>query len=49
MIYLVYFLAFWKFLEIFVKISKEIRLMMVLYLKHKKSIKKGFKTRLIIK
>lgn len=49
MVYLVYFLAFWKLLEIFVKISKEIKLGVYLYLKHKKSLKKGFKTRLIIK
>lgn len=49
MIYLVYFLAFWKLLEILVKISKEIKTGVILYLKHKKSLKKGFKTRLIIK
>jgi len=49
MIYLVYFLAFWKFLEIFVKISKEIKTGVYLYLNYKKSLKKGFRSRLIIK
>ena len=49
MIYLIYFLAFWKILEIFVKISKEIRLGVSLYLKHKKSLKKDIRNRLIIK
>lgn len=49
MIYLIYFLAFWKLLEIFVKILKEIKTGVSLYLKHKKSLKKGFKTRLIVK
>lgn len=49
MIYLVYFLAFWKILEILVKISKEIKTGVYLYLNYKKSIKKGFKSRLIVK